>query len=85
MLVCSSTHANVPHRFLHVTFYISHHLSPDLLDPDEGVVKLRIDGLQVFESQRFVQNALVEGQGETRVDELSMEQGLEGTVGEQMD
>lgn len=51
-------------------------VSSDLLDPDERVVELRVDGLQVFESQWLVQNALVEGQRETRVDEFTMEQGL---------
>lgn len=34
----------------------------NLLDPDERVIKLWIYGLQVFESQRFVQNTLVERQ-----------------------
>lgn len=53
----------------------------DLLDPDEWVVKLWIYGLQVFESQRFVKNTLVEGEGETCVDEFAMEQGLEGNNG----
>lgn len=53
-------------------------VSSDLLDPDERVVKFRVDGLQVFESQRFVQNAFVEGQRETRVDEFAVEQGLKG-------
>lgn len=50
--------------------------SQNLLDPDERVVKLWIYGLQVFESQWFVQNPLVEREGETRVDEFAMEQGL---------
>lgn len=52
-------------------------LSPDLLDPDEWVVKLWIYGLQVFESQRFIQDMLVERQRETSVYEFAMEQGLE--------
>lgn len=55
--------------------------SLDLLDPDERVVKFRVDGLQVFQSQRFVQNAFVEGQRETRVDEFAVEQGLRGRGG----
>lgn len=68
---------------VHVHQLPAHHValsrlvSPDLLDPDERVVKLWIYGLQVFESQRFVQDTLVEGQGETCVDEFTMEQGLE--------
>lgn len=49
---------------------------PNLLDPYERVVKFRVHGLQVFEGQRLVQDALVEGQRETRVDELAMEQSL---------
>lgn len=54
--------------------------SKDLLDPDERVVKLWIYGLQVFESQWFVQNPLVEREGETRVDEFAMEQGLKRNI-----
>lgn len=52
-------------------------MSQDLLDPDEGIVKFCIYGLQVFETQGFVQNTLVERQGEACVDEFTMEQGLE--------
>ncbi len=59
-------------------------LSSDLLDPDERVVKLWIYGLQIFESQRFVQDALVEGEGETCVDEFAMEQGLERNNAQQL-
>lgn len=51
-------------------------LASDLLDPDERVVKLWVNGLQIFESQGFVQNPLVEREGETGVDELAMEQSL---------
>lgn len=64
---------------MHV-YQLSHTLRfipPDLLYPDEWVVKLWIYRLQVFESQWFVQNTLVEGEGETCVDEFAMEQGLE--------
>lgn len=49
---------------------------PDSLDPDEGVVEFRVDGFQVLQGQGFVQDALVEGQGESRIDELPVEQGL---------
>ena len=51
----------------------------NILDPDEGVVELWVYGLQVLEGQRFVQNTLVEGQGESSVDELAVEQSLKGT------
>jgi len=47
------------------------------LDPDEGVVKLGVNGLQVFESPGLVQDTLVERQREARVDELPMKQGLQ--------
>jgi len=47
------------------------------LDPDEGVVKLGVNGLQVLESPGLVQDTLVERQREARVDELPMKQGLQ--------
>lgn len=47
-----------------------------VLNPHERVVELRIDGLQIFDSQRFVENALVKRQRETRVDELPMKESL---------
>ncbi len=47
------------------------------LDPDERVVKLWVDGLQVFQSQGLVQDALVERQREARIDEFPMKQGLQ--------
>lgn len=47
------------------------------LDPDEGVVKLGVNGLQVFQSPGLVQDALVERQREARVDEFPMKQGLQ--------
>lgn len=49
-----------------------------LLDPHDGVIKLRVYGLQVFERGFFVQHALVEGQRESCVDELSVVQSLQG-------
>lgn len=55
-------------------FIFSH---PDLLDPNEWIIEFWIDGLQVLQSQGFVQNTLIERQGETCVYEFSMEQGLE--------
>lgn len=57
----------------HTSSHALRFVSPDLLDPDERVVKLWIYGLQVFEGQRFVQNPLVEGEGKTCVDEFAME------------
>lgn len=73
--------------YLHLDLFITMHvyqlshtlrfIPPDLLYPDEWVVKLWIYRLQVFESQWLVQNTLVEGEGETCVDEFAMEQGLE--------
>lgn len=49
-----------------------------LLDPHDGVIKLRVYGLQVFECGLLIQHSLVEGQREARVDELSMVQSLQG-------
>lgn len=48
----------------------------NLLDPNEGVVELWVDWLEVFEGQRLVQDALVKWQWETRVDELAVEKRL---------
>lgn len=48
-----------------------------LPDPDERIVELWINGLQVFEDQLLVQHAFVEGQGEACVDELAVEKRLE--------
>lgn len=45
-------------------------------DPYEWVVKLRIDGLQVFEDQLLVQHSFVERQREAGVDELPVEKCL---------
>jgi len=33
-----------------------------ILDPDEGVVELRVDGFQVLQGPGLVEHALVEGQ-----------------------
>lgn len=49
-----------------------------LLDPHDGVIKLRVYGLQVFERGFLVQHSLVERQREAGVDELSMVQSLQG-------
>lgn len=49
----------------------------NLLDPDEWIIEFWIYGLQVFQTQRFVQNTFVKGQRETCVDKFAMEQGLE--------
>lgn len=49
-----------------------------LLDPHDGVIELRIYGLQVFESRFLVQHSLVERQREAGVDELSVVQCLQG-------
>lgn len=70
----STYHVHVPQPPTH---YVLCLLCPDLLDPDERVVKFWIYGLQIFESQRFIQDTLVEGQGETCVDEFAVEQSLE--------
>lgn len=55
---------------------VTHSTHPHSLDPDERVVKLRVDGLQVFQSQRFIQDALIKGQREACVYELSMKESL---------
>lgn len=47
-----------------------------LLDPHDGVIKLRVYGLQVFERRLLVQHLLVERQREARVDELPVIQSL---------
>ncbi len=47
------------------------------LDPHDGVVKLRVDGLQVFQGGFLVKHALVEGQSEACVNELPMIQCLQ--------
>lgn len=52
------------------------HHSVYSLDPHEGVVELGVYWLQVFESQRFVQDTLVKWQRETSVDELAVEKSL---------
>lgn len=51
-----------------------------LLDPHDGVIKLRVYGLQVFECGFLVQHSLVERQREAGVDELSMVQSLKGGI-----
>ncbi len=48
-----------------------------LLDPHDGVIKLRVDGLQVFQGGFLVQHSLVEWQREAGVDELSVVQSLQ--------
>jgi hypothetical protein len=49
-----------------------------LLHPHDGVVKLRVNRLQVFQSGFLVEHTLVERQSEASIDELAMVQGLEG-------
>lgn len=49
-----------------------------LLDPHDGVIKLRIYGLQVFQCGLFIQHSLVERQREAGVDELPVVQSLWG-------
>lgn len=49
-----------------------------LLDPHDGVIKLRVYGLQVLQRGLLVQHSLVEGQREACVDEFSMVQSLQG-------
>lgn len=46
------------------------------LGPDNGVVELRVDGLQVLQRRALVQHPFVEGQREAGVDELPMVQSL---------
>lgn len=46
------------------------------LGPDNGVVKLGVDGLQVLQCGPLVQHPLVEGQREASVNELPMVQSL---------
>ena len=45
-------------------------------DPDERVVELGVDRLQVFEDEFLVEHALIEGQGEACIYKLAVEQGL---------
>lgn len=51
-----------------------------LLDPHDGVVKLRVYGLQVFERRLLVQHSLVERQREAGIDELAVVQSLRGEL-----
>ncbi len=44
-------------------------------DKEQGVVIFLIDSLEIFESDGFVEEAFVEGQCESVVDELPVEQG----------
>lgn len=50
----------------------------DSLDPDNGVVEFRVNGFQVFQGWSLVEHPLVEREGETCVNELSMVQSLRG-------
>lgn len=50
----------------------------DSLDPDNGVVEFGIDGFQVFQGWSLVEHPLVEREGETCVNKLSMVQSLRG-------
>lgn len=82
ILTCQYSQPNVStyhhHSAIHPQGVLFFFLSSDLLDPDQRVVEFWVYWLQVFESQRFVQNAFVEWQWETCVDEFAMEQGLRG-------
>lgn len=49
-----------------------------LLDPHDGVIKLRVYRLQVFQRRLLVQHTLVERQREAGVDELSVVERLQG-------
>lgn len=60
-----------------------HRASQDSLDPDNGVVKLRINRLQVLQSRSLVEHPLVEREGEACVDELPMVQSLDKEETEQ--
>lgn len=48
----------------------------DSLDPEDGVIELRVDGFQVFQRGSLVEHPLVEREGEACVNELPMVQGL---------
>lgn len=54
------------------------HMAPSCWspDPDEGVVELWVDGLQVLDGQLLAQHLLVEGHAEAVVDELAVIQRL---------
>lgn len=47
------------------------------LGPDDGVVKLGVDGFQVLQRGPLVQHPLVEGQREASIDELPVVQSLQ--------
>jgi len=46
------------------------------LGPDDGVVKLRVDGFQILQRGPLVQHPLVEGQREAGIDELPVIESL---------
>ena len=56
-----------------MTFFIDVFYS---LDPYEGVVVFRVNGLQVLNGQLLVQHLLVEGHAETVVNKLPMKESL---------
>lgn len=52
------------------------HKGEDSLDPDNGVVELRVDRFQVLQGWSLVEHPLIEREGEACVNELSMVQSL---------
>lgn len=52
--------------------------STSSLDPDKGVVELRVNGLQVLGGQLLAQHLLVERHAEAIVDELPVVESLVG-------
>jgi hypothetical protein len=65
------------------TLLHQHRASQDSLDPDNGVVKLRVNRLQVLQSRSLVEHPLVERESEACVDELPMVQSLDREETEQ--
>lgn len=47
-----------------------------LLDPNQRIIKLRINGFNILHDERLVQHSLIERKRETAVDELTMIQCL---------
>lgn len=50
------------------------------LDPDEGIVKLIVYGLNVLHGELFAKHTLIEGKCESTVYEFPMEESLSGST-----
>lgn len=69
---CTESQRKCEHQLRVSTWRLCVCLAPSgyLLDPHDGVVELRVDGLQVFQGGFLVQHLLVERQRESGVYEL---------------